>query len=657
MSLQVWLPLTESLKNNGVAPLTFGAAQSSGITTTADGKIGRAYACTSVSCGGIISNTTLQLGSKLSMFCWVKMIDYTQTDTGSSLNGLVTNHNHSTPSGFGLTLRNTGSAFYVSLSTGTGTNSLGGGRTYSHIHGTTPFYINEWHHVGFTYDGAIIRLYLDGKEETIALQGTTTGVKGYSHIETNKNPANLIGVFRWSTTYDAYCPYCCLNDVRIYNHCLSLKEIHEISKAKVLHYQLKSNRPTVTNLKQDTHTNTYSIFHIYNNYGTSNITYTVTKLSNEQFMGSPIYRLTMTPITDSGLSNIKSGLWDTGVAQDGNPTFKANTKYCYWLYWRPISDTGVIVGGTASNIGGWAEIPSHYYKNGWYRCGQYRNGSVTTDKTDSIFTSFYFANAVLNKPVIIDFAAPHLIEGYSQIIETDGYMLSSPYTTTEFDVSGNEHNGTIVGTILKEQNNGSVGRFDGAYKFTGAEYIRAHQSAKVKDAITVNIWGYMDDWSQYSSVNSGMRLASCTDSGGWNFEPSGGMQFSVGTGTSSNTYKSVKDSTALSSLSSGWHMFTGTYDGKNVKIYVDGQLKGTNAAYSTKTPIFYNSTNTIFVGAEATTSNTTPESSYRFVGKLSDFRIYGTALSNEDILELYQSAGVIDNKNNVYCYEFNEVDI
>lgn len=86
-------------------------------------------------------------------------------------------------------------------------------------------------------------------------------------------------------------------------------------------------------------------------------------------MGSPIYRLTMTPITDSGLSNIKSGLWDTGVAQDGNPTFKANTKYCYWLYWRPISDTGVIVGGTASNINGWTEIPSHYYKNGWYRCG------------------------------------------------------------------------------------------------------------------------------------------------------------------------------------------------------------------------------------------------------------------------------------------------
>ena len=52
-----------------------------------------------------------------------------------------------------------------------------------------------------------------------------------------------------------------------------------------------------------------------------------------------------------------------------------------------------------------------------------------------------------------------------------------------------------------------------------------------------------------------------------------------------------------------------------------------------------------------------PSSTNKFSGKLSDFRIYGTALSNEDILELYQSAGAIDNKNNVYCYEFNEVDI
>lgn len=78
----------------------------------------------------------------------------------------------------------------------------------------------------------------------------------------------------------------------------------------------------------------------------------------------------------------------------------------------------------------------------------------------------------------------------------------------------------------------------------------------------------MDNWSIFNL--SSMRLVSCAERGGWSFEPNGGMQFSVGTGTSSNTYKRVKDSTALSSLSSGWHMFTGTYDGKNVKIYVDG---------------------------------------------------------------------------------------
>ena len=138
----------------------------------------------------------------------------------------------------------------------------------------------------------------------------------------------------------------------------------------------------------------------------------------------------------------------------------------------------------------------------------------------------------------------------------------------EYDVSGNGYNGLIYN--ISEKSNDSA-RYNGSYVFSGPQYIVCSRNAKIKDAITVSIWGYMNNWSQYSSVNSGMRLASCTESGGWNFEPtSNGIQFSIGTGTSSNTYKSVKDSTALSSLSSGWHMFTGTYDGKNIKIYVDG---------------------------------------------------------------------------------------
>jgi len=155
----------------------------------------------------------------------------------------------------------------------------------------------------------------------------------------------------------------------------------------------------------------------------------------------------------------------------------------------------------------------------------------------------------------------------------------------------------------------------------------------VRDSITVNIWAYMDNWSDYNG--NSQRIISCTEGGGWNFEPnSSKMSFPVGTGETSNTYKSVVGTTLIANLVSGWHMFTGTYDGFSVKIYIDGKLDGSNSIYTTKTPIYYNASNAIFIGAEAGGSITTPAGSY-FKGKISDIRIFGKTLSAEEILELY----------------------
>lgn len=211
------------------------------------------------------------------------------------------------------------------------------------------------------------------------------------------------------------------------------------------------------------------------------------------------------------------------------------------------------------------------------------------------------------------------------------------------DCSGYNNNGTITGTLTTSDDSP---RYTKSTVFNGSSCINAGHNAKVKDAITVCAWAYMNTWTVSH------RIISCTESGGWTFyAPSSALQFYIGTGTSSNVYKGAGTITAAQ-LSSGWHHFVGTYDGLNVKLYVDGVLNQSVTAYSTKTPIHYNSSAPIWIGAESQASST--QTSPYFNGRISDVRIYATALSADDVKELYNTSAFICNNGSIEAYEFIE---
>ena len=116
----------------------------------------------------------------------------------------------------------------LSLNTGNGS-----GRTYNTYTGNTILNAGTWYHVGFTYDGTngSIKLYVNGE-----LDGTAT----YAN---QKNVEDYIQLFGWSfnsssgaAIYSGYNLKGYLQDVRIYDNCLSSKEVKELSKGLVLHY-------------------------------------------------------------------------------------------------------------------------------------------------------------------------------------------------------------------------------------------------------------------------------------------------------------------------------------------------------------------------------------------------------------------------------------
>ena len=155
--------------------------------------------------------------------------------------------------------------------------------------------------------------------------------------------------------------------------------------------------------------------------------------------------------------------------------------------------------------------------------------------------------------------------------------------------------------------------------------------------MTINLWVYSANWA------STTKLFSCTESGGWNTESgsSGYIRFPVyvatNSGRTSHGYKYSSKELKISDMTAGWHMLTFIYDSTGNKVYVDGQLHSSYAY--TSYGIKYNTNARLFLGCEASTAS--PASPY-LNGKMSDFRIYVTALSAEDILSLYNNEAEID---------------
>ena len=624
MSLLVWLPLNGNLNNQGLSPAKFTMINNSGaLSVGTTGKTSeQCYQRTITNTADYItSDINFTLDKDYSMCCWCKVIAY---GTNNSANGIITQHGHNSGGG-GITMKYISDSDYrMSINTGTTSSD----RTYMTYYSSTNIY-NQWHHLCMTFNRQEqkYRMYIDGKQETIL---TTGGTHGEAVSQGSNATARPFRIFDWSTDHStnaSYRPTCQLNDVRLYDHCLSQKEISEIAKGLILHYPMDDSyvEPT-TNLLNSQWT--------YTNFSNAPLG-SYTGLTNQLNGGSiEIVEFNGQKCLHFNSLGGNNRCYSTLSTQSG----KTYTVSVDFYSTKITNDYGLRIeryGGSYN----WQGDGMKYTTPGhWQR--------LHVTFTNSSDTTLY-----------VFFMTPNGTDSYINNIQVEEKNRPTPYTessrtaSTIQDVSGFGNNGTINGTLQAGE---TPIHYKTSMLFNASPYVSCGKGAKVTDAFTVNWWGKMSNWSNYT------RAISCTEGGGWNFEPGGSgsayMNFACGTGTSSNTYHSAPSKTTLAALGSGWHMFTGTYDGFNAKIYIDGKLEYTKAAYSTKTPAFYNKSNAIFVGAEAAGSATSPDS-LRFNGSLSDIRIYATALSEEDIMNLYNNPVSIGDTGSLFAYSIEETGI
>ena len=97
-----------------------------------------------------------------------------------------------------------------------------------------------------------------------------------------------------------------------------------------------------------------------------------------------------------------------------------------------------------------------------------------------------------------------------------------------------------------------------------------------------------------------------------------------------------------------WHHIFFTWDGTTAKLYFDGQFF--------RVPIVGTASKQTYTFGIGNRNGSSPTSAFSFQGSITDVRIYGTSLSDSDIFDIYQERMSVDDNGSINILHFNEND-
>lgn len=631
MSLQVWLPLNGDLRNQGLSDLTF---TGSGVTlTTNDGKMGSCYSSTGS--GYIISDKKVFLGKNQSMFCWIKPNAF---NSSSSLTGICGQHRYANCVGLGITLRYASSTTgYLSVTGGDGNN-----RSYVTNYGSTLLTAGNWYHVGYTYDGTTVRLYVNGKLD--------------DSYDLNLSVAEeYFQCFMWSfhgsnnSIFSSYGLNGKINDVRAYDHTLSAKEVKELSKGLMLHYTFnRDDYSAITNLFT---TPVIGIAYDTANWDSSlhkgavevsgwtagcNPGVPTTTVGYHAYWTDMNGTATMVfPKLNYNISGIDASRWlgiSTSIALSSNTTYTVSFEAMANVEGR------VIHGGYHHNNGSATDFHGTMFHANNIPVGKWKKYAFTFTLGTVAATGSYYFYGMEGSNGIAYIRNPQLEIG----TEARGYVKGSKAKDTIiYDSSGMGHNGTITGTIGIDQEevnttiNGSKTRsvektFYSTY-FNGSTYVAYDTQMAIPDAYTISFWiyklsgGHVIDWRN-ANDNGSQPIYFNPDTNKIQYHTSAG-----GSAYFDYVFNNSK-----------WYHIAIAVTSTTGTLYVNGVKQQTVNIVNTPGTIAR-----FHVGCRQNYINIM----HMF---MRDLRVYATTLSDADVKQIYATPFIVDNEQNIFMRELRE---
>ena len=708
MALQVWLPLNKSGadKNQGLGDSTitnFGAVYES------SGKLGGCYKCT--------KSAGIHIESKP----WMKMVPGNSFSVSMWIKGCSGNTWAIACTSWELNFRTSVLSVYPGSSL-----SNGGCAIYQTFDNDT------WYHIAFSYNGdtSKLSLYLNGefKQEYV----TTYAKEGI---------ASTITLPYGDTRY--------INDFRIYDHCLSPKEVKEISKGLVLHYPLNDayveGTSNLFSADLTYHTN-------WNNSGSAIWNWndnTIPKINN-----SIIYSISRTDTgnsticcgrcnlvagktytasvyvylsgnTDSNIFYVRSV--DTNVStlkynNDANPqkwpqnqwirataTFTSSTAYnsCYICSYldKANSKRALTCWQIEEKDHATPYTPNTRNETTVYDCSGYQNngtieefkaagnnlvtgltaGGQTTVSGETVTTSGVDADTyfTINLSESIVVGQTYTLSCIGENIPTDGYFgfplgwqgntslmfnIKNGYNEITFTANDGRW-GTnrlfmddyrrataymnkceFTGFKLYKHsivNSGLNAVFDSPRYKIGAKFNGQHAiwlssplGSGAKEELTVSFWHKPNSQGNYRTIASN----NYPHSGFWigcNCEGYGLWYYGDGFYVRSQNFLS----------NDVWYHCALTYKNQTYQWYLNGVPVTTSTSGTFKAPTFSSS---ISIGGNTSGDMKGSSEDYRQWGSLSDFRIYSTALSADDIKELYNTSAYVLDNGTLLTYNLEE---